>query len=548
VISSKQLNKQISSVSFRYIKAKLDAANRKFIYTHTTEGDRARHVCHKMINYCSHGQFHEMDPDTPNRTHPFDMVFRQSQKKKRQIFQNLMEKQMRQLFKRLDLRQHGRKMLDLLWKTVLPCFDNDLVSEEENVYGVLIDCLWKGHSLPCHELFVKFPTDQGLCCTFNMARADSLLNPNLDYVAEILTLQERDKNASFKSHQVLPQTWYDDNEPQSKQGVSNGLTLVLDSHSNVLATSSVTKYHYGIFGFVDGHNRYPRVKDGSFVIQPGHESFITISAVHISANSDIHSIDPNDRRCLFDDEWKLKMFQKYSRANCMFECQLDYSRAQMENRTGDIPSCIPWYYPPLSNDHAMCNPWEAEHFDTFMNSQLPSGQCDHCLPDCVDTTYTTGVTTAPFRECDDTNTGLNMLCNLDEPMFPSMWEEAVLAEYRHYNEEDNGSLPRYISEKFDNQRGVPNSIFSMSSDRDPHYDVYKRDIAIANFFFESATTVEFTKAATMSDITFVSQIGGLIGLFLGFSFVSIFEIAYWFTYRLGRNVFKKGKVMDRGGI
>ena len=32
------------------------------------------------------------------------------------------------------------------------------------------------------------------------------------------------------------------------------------------------------------------------------------------------------------------------------------------------------------------------------------------------------------------------------------------------------------------------------------------------------------------------KVGGLMGLCLGFSFLSVIEVVYWFTYRMGRNV------------
>ena len=40
----------------------------------------------------------------------------------------------------------------------------------------------------------------------------------------------------------------------------------------------------------------------------------------------------------------------------------------------------------------------------------------------------------------------------------------------------------------------------------------------------------------MTKIGYISQVGGLMGLCLGFSFLSIIELIYWFTYRLGRNM------------
>jgi amiloride-sensitive sodium channel len=41
----------------------------------------------------------------------------------------------------------------------------------------------------------------------------------------------------------------------------------------------------------------------------------------------------------------------------------------------------------------------------------------------------------------------------------------------------------------------------------------------------------------MTSIDFISQMGGLLGLFLGFSLISGIEIMYWFTLRLGQRLF-----------
>ena len=45
---------------------------------------------------------------------------------------------------------------------------------------------------------------------------------------------------------------------------------------------------------------------------------------------------------------------------------------------------------------------------------------------------------------------------------------------------------------------------------------------------------------TMTD--YISQMGGLLGLGIGFSFVSAVEIIYWLTIRLFRNMNESNKV------
>ena len=48
---------------------------------------------------------------------------------------------------------------------------------------------------------------------------------------------------------------------------------------------------------------------------------------------------------------------------------------------------------------------------------------------------------------------------------------------------------------------------------------------------------------TMTD--YISQMGGLLGLGIGFSFVSAVEIIYWITIRLFRNISDSNKVKGK---
>ena len=68
------------------------------------------------------------------------------------------------------------------------------------------------------------------------------------------------------------------------------------------------------------------------------------------------------------------------------------------------------------------------------------------------------------------------------------------------------------------------------------YDAYEKDISAVTFFFESNTAFEFERNLRMTWIDLVSQIGGLLGLCLGFSLVSLVELVYWFTIRMAKNV------------
>jgi hypothetical protein len=90
----------------------------------------------------------------------------------------------------------------------------------------------------------------------------------------------------------------------------------------------------------------------------------------------------------------------------------------------------------------MCDPWQAIIFDKLMFQSLPEDECDHCLPDCSETQFSTSVTLSPFRRCDYKNLGVSYLCNLNDPDLPEprIWGYQVLDEY----EERDGDVPDYI--------------------------------------------------------------------------------------------------------
>lgn len=200
---------------------------------------------------------------------------------------------------------------------------------------------------------------------------------------------------------------------------------------------------------------------------------------------------------------------------------------------------------------SLCDPWEAKEFQKLITS-VPDHECSHCLPDCQDTIYETSVSAAPFKPCDHTNLGTSPLCDLEaDDLNPPIWDNLVKDEFKA----QVGSIPGFMTDnksKFSNIRHyvpnperVKNLAFKSNNLKHPTYDAYKEDIAMVNFYFEKPTILQFKRAERMTMVDYVSQMGGLLGLGIGFSFISGVEIIYWLTFRLGRNIAesdnKKGK-------
>ena len=87
-----------------------------------------------------------------------------------------------------------------------------------------------------------------------------------------------------------------------------------------------------------------------------------------------------------------------------------------------------------------------------------------------------------------------------------------------------------------NDKTSGKEVFSATNEKFPTYDAYDSDIAMVSFFFEDAEIIEFGREKRMTLIQLISQMGGLMGVCIGFSFVSAVEIFYWFIIRFGRNI------------
>ncbi len=78
------------------------------------------------------------------------------------------------------------------------------LKDREN--SILKQCKWKGVEIPCSAIFKKFPTDQGLCCSFNMKAADEIFHAGT-YSQNMIDLQvsfsSMLNNRIFCTHVIL---------------------------------------------------------------------------------------------------------------------------------------------------------------------------------------------------------------------------------------------------------------------------------------------------------------------------------------------------------
>ena len=428
-------------------------------------------------------------------------------------------------FQSLNLTVAYKSLFEMLWYTQLPCFDvHGKTSSKDQQYGMLKSCFWMGVQIPCSQIFKSVPTDRGICCSFNLENAETMFKSRRFY-ERVISLQGGDKKRAFLQGEVKSI------DIRTKPGKSNGLTVVLDARSNKVSASSVNDDSEGFFTQVQPYNSYPLLQQHSMIIPVGLSSEIRLRPTHVNSGLNLkNAAAPEKRFCLFGDELKLKLHSIYTQKNCQLECYIGFARQNMDKHD----PCVPWYFPTEdSSQDRMCSPQETFTFRKMMKL-TPAHYCQHCLPDCTMTKYSASISSSSMRRCDQKNIELGEICTFKSNLDPPLWGNDVFNDAK---DTQTGITPGWVRAKSNlrkwlNKENATGQVFEGANKRKPVYDSYQTDIAVATFYFDGPTCFEYGRDATMTVIGFISQLGGLTGVCIGFSLMSAVEIVYWFTIRV----------------
>ena len=468
-------------------------------------------------------------------------------------------------FGSLDMKNSYLPLFELLWYAQMPCVDiKGITSERKDEISFIKRCYWKGDPISCNAIFQKRPTDRGMCCSFNIESAENVLKRS-KYTEAISLRQKEEKFLGFEAEEP-PKDYRNNEEPRPEAGRNKGLTLVVDRHSDKISPSTVIDNFQGFITIIDDKSKYPKTSVSSLIARPGFETNMEVNAMRVISNKEIRKYEPKKRNCYFPDEFLLDMHLSYSQSNCLLECRVKFAFECMktcmkhgqecechnitiqQDSTDELQdSCIPWFYPvPDDKISQMCSPWNTKKFQQIIDTRIPKDECEYCLPDCTTTVYSTSTSYAKFQKCDHTNMGTNMLCDMiDGDLSPAPWTFLAQKEFLDANQsvpsylETNLNVTQSTAFRFPDQRKrvkssniAKNLMFQADLKNNPTYNAYEEDIGIINVFFGNAHVTQFAKKNRMTEVGFLSQVGGSVGLAMGISMVSVIEIIYWLTVRL----------------
>ena len=95
-------------------------------------------------------------------------------------------------FGSLDLASTYSNLFEILWYSQLPCFDiKNVTSDAQDQMSMIKQCYWKGKEISCSSIFKTLPSDRGMCCSFNMEKAEEIFKTS-DYANLVKNMHKQD--------------------------------------------------------------------------------------------------------------------------------------------------------------------------------------------------------------------------------------------------------------------------------------------------------------------------------------------------------------------
>ncbi|XP_045477140.1 pickpocket protein 28-like [Harmonia axyridis] len=350
-------------------------------------------------------------------------------------------------------------------------------------------CKWTLMNETCENFFVPTLTEDGICYTFNMLDREELLT-NAVFL-----------HGDYMKHGRNSEGWtlekgYPPNSPKDtfprraiSAGAKAGFYLLLRLYDQDL--------DYVCRGPVQGFKillhhpaAIPQVGTQYFRAPLNQEMVVSIKPDMMTTSEGLRNYDPRRRQCYFPEERQLLYYKSYTQESCNIECMSNYTY----RRCG----CVAYHMPHRENmdicgsGNIKCmidarNELMSRQVNQGIHSQnqeleeMQVSDCN-CLPGCTTLTYNAETSQAGFN-----------------------WQKVFQSFKTNFSEFPGIQMTRL------------------------------------NIFFKDQQFITSERNELYGQTDFLANCGGLLGLFVGFSFLSIVEIVYFLSLRLFCNAKKFGR-------
>ncbi|XP_048007454.1 pickpocket protein 28-like [Leguminivora glycinivorella] len=395
----------------------------------------------------------------------------------------------------------------------------EVVPKREDIFE---ECWWR-NEIDCIKKFRPVLTADGICYTFNtLATNDIFRKKSLHqkrYYLNSSTAQKGwtlEKNYNTSSSDVFP-----------RRGRANGAYEDLFISLKEVTDRDFTCDRHTRPGYMVYFHHPADMPQGAlhnYVAQPGKTTAFAIKLDILDTADELANYSPDIRQCYFPNERYLQFFQKYTSLNCQLECLTNY--------TVKICGCVSFYMPrnsstPVCNaDMMLCLEKAVDQYAT--EEDLHEGkpdQCD-CLPSCKDLNYDADIVITKL----DLKEYYKKVKEFDKL-------EIASDDYDDYDDDEDSEDDTYETSTevetetvtSDDETSVEADDNNTSVDDETETDIQFTEIQI---YYRRPRFVAMQRSELVGLSQFLADVGGTLGLFLGFSFLTLAEIFYYFSIKL----------------
>lgn len=339
----------------------------------------------------------------------------------------------------------------------------------------LFRCTWHRQDVNCSNIFKEILTDEGVCFTFNYLNASELYKERI--LDRNFYVTRHDKATRYWNGKSTANMTEDDIYPYRVLSGSEGLRVDLRLFEDDIdyACSGPVQSFKILLHSAD---EVPQMKKYYYRIPLDHDIIMQVRPNLMNTTEYlVKNYDKEQRKCVVEGERQLIFFKKYTQRNC----QLD----NLALRTFTRCKCATFSMPRLKNT-TICR--KASELQCVKNVEFSLMQqvlnktaiSYNCLPACRSISYDA---------------------------------EMSMARLDRYN----------------HQNAMGKSVKSP----------YKKRFTRLFVTFKDEQFFSSRRAEVYTLIDFVANCGGILGLFMGISILSIVEIIYFSTLRIGCSLRKR---------
>uniref|UniRef100_A0A182T5M0 Pickpocket n=1 Tax=Anopheles maculatus TaxID=74869 RepID=A0A182T5M0_9DIPT len=375
-----------------------------------------------------------------------------------------------------------KQVCDFSFNTFLSnqSFDDNLVHVLQDMAPpfeeTFLSCIWRNKYFSCDNLFEKTLTERGICYTFNGLSEDAILRKE-QFHQDYKHLGEKRSSENWSMEQGYKPNLGLDVYPRRvvSSGSPAGLIVILKSDVEDMDYLCGNSFQ-GFQVQIHTPNQIPQISSQSIRVPVNHELTVRLDPYLITTSKNVKSYSAQKRRCYYPHERYLRFFRTYTKPNCVLEC--------LSNFTLHMCGCVQYSMPRPPGVHicgierlACCERAELilqeQGLGLVDNSttRMLLQSCN-CLPACIFLEYKTEISQAHFE-----------------------WRRLVNTIHLFEREMNHSEMSSLL------------------------------------IYFKEAQFISIKRNQLFGVNDFIANCGGILGLFMGVSLLSIVEILYYFTLK-----------------